>query len=65
MLQSITPVVLGGTTLAGGKGGIWGTLIGVYLLIMVRNLLNFMDISSYYQWIIEGLIIIIAVSFYV
>jgi ribose transport system permease protein len=65
MLSSITPVVVGGTILAGGKGGVLGTLIGVYLIILLRNLLNFMDITSFYQWIIEGLIIIIAVSFYV
>ncbi|MBT3254843.1 MAG: ABC transporter permease [Deltaproteobacteria bacterium] len=65
MLSSITPVVVGGTILAGGKGGVLGTLIGVFLIILLRNLLNFMDITSFYQWIIEGLIIIIAVSFYI
>jgi len=65
MLSSITPVVVGGTILAGGKGGVLGTLIGVYLIILIRNLLNFMDITSFYQWIIEGVIIIVAVSFYV
>ncbi|MCJ7683116.1 MAG: ABC transporter permease [Desulfobacteraceae bacterium] len=65
MLSSITPVVVGGTILAGGKGGVLGTLIGVYLIILIRNLLNFMDITSFYQWIIEGMIIIVAVSFYV
>ncbi len=65
MLSSITPVVVGGTILAGGKGGVIGTLIGVYLIIVLRNLLNFMDITSFYQWIIEGVIIIVAVSFYV
>lgn len=65
MLSSITPVVVGGTILAGGKGGVLGTLIGVYLIIVLRNLLNFMDITSFYQWIIEGVIIILAVSFYV
>jgi ribose transport system permease protein len=65
MLSSITPVVVGGTILAGGKGGVVGTLIGVYLIIVLRNLLNFMDITSFYQWIIEGVIIILAVSFYV
>ena len=62
MLSSITPVVVGGTILAGGKGGVLGTLIGVYLIILIRNLLNFMDITSFYQWII---ILIRSTSYYV
>jgi len=63
-LASITPVVVGGTILAGGKGGVWGTLAGVFLISFLNNLLNFMDVSSFYQWIAQGLIIIVAVSFY-
>ncbi|TIW01961.1 MAG: ABC transporter permease, partial [Mesorhizobium sp.] len=61
-LQSITPVVVGGTVLAGGRGGVLGTLLGVLLVTMLNNLLNFLNVSSYYQWVIQGLIIIIAVS---
>lgn len=62
-LQSITPVVLGGTILAGGRGGVLGTLLGVLLVATLNNLLNFIGVSSYYQWVIQGLIIIIAVGF--
>jgi ribose transport system permease protein len=61
-LQSITPVVVGGTILAGGRGGVIGTFLGVLLVTMLNNLLNFVNVSSYYQWIAQGLIIIIAVG---
>ena len=61
-LQSITPVVVGGTILAGGRGGVHGTLLGVLLVTTLNNLLNFVNVSSYYQWVIQGLIIIIAVG---
>ena len=65
MLASITPVVVGGTILSGGKGNLIGTLIGVFLILIIRNLMNFMDITSFYQWIVEGVIIVLAVSLYV
>lgn len=64
-LDSITPVVVGGTMLSGGVGGVGGTLLGVILMAMLGNLLNFLDISTFYQWIAQGLIIIVAVSIYV
>jgi ribose transport system permease protein len=64
-LTSITPVVVGGTLLSGGRGGVMGTLIGVYLVSLLNNLLNFMDISTHYQLIVQGLIVIVAVSVYV
>jgi len=58
----VTPVVVGGTILAGGRGGVLGTFLGVLLVTMLNNLLNFVNVSSYYQWVIQGLIIIIAVG---
>jgi ribose transport system permease protein len=64
-LASITPVILGGTALSGGKGGVIGTLLGVYLISLVNNLLNFMDVSKHYQLVAQALIIILAVSVYV
>lgn len=63
-LRSITPVIVGGTLLAGGKGGVLGTALAVILLALLANVLNFMNVSSFYQWIAEGLIIIAAVSFF-
>lgn len=61
-LQSITPVVVGGTILAGGRGGVLGTFLGVLLVTMLNSLLNFVNVSSYYQWVIQGLIILVAVG---
>jgi ribose transport system permease protein len=63
-LRSITPVIVGGTLLAGGKGGVLGTALAVILLALLANMLNFMNVSSFYQWIAEGVIIIAAVSFF-
>lgn len=64
-LTSITPVVVGGTLLSGGRGGVMGTLMGVYLVSLLNNLLNFLDLSTHYQLIVQGLIVIVAVSVYV
>ena len=61
-LQSITPVIVGGTILAGGRGGVLGTFLGVLLVAMLNNLLNFAGVSSYWQWVVQGGIIIIAVG---
>lgn len=63
-LRSITPVIVGGTLLAGGRGGVLGTLLAVILLALLGNMLNFMNVSSYFQWIAEGVILIAAVSFF-
>ncbi|MBR0800345.1 ABC transporter permease [Bradyrhizobium jicamae] len=64
-LASITPVVLGGTLLSGGKGGVVGTLFGAFLIALLNNLLNFMDVSKHYQLVAQAVIIILAVSVYV
>ncbi|MGA7817300.1 ABC transporter permease [Caballeronia sp.] len=61
-LASITPVVVGGTVLTGGRGGVVGTLIEAYLLSLLNNLINFAGIPSQYQLIVQGLAVIIAVS---
>ncbi len=64
-LASITPVILGGLVLGGGKGNILGVLLGVILIALLSNLLNYMNISTFIQWVIQGLIIVFAVSIYV
>ena len=56
---------VGGTILTGGRGGVLGTLLGVFLISLLNNLLNFLDVSTFYQWIIQGLINIVAVAAYV
>jgi ribose transport system permease protein len=64
MLDSILPVLIGGTSLSGGKGGISATVAGVFIFAILSNALNLLDVSAYWQWIIKGLIIIVAVAFY-
>jgi ribose transport system permease protein len=63
-LTSIAPVVLGGTQLAGGVGGVVGTLIAVFLLGLLNNLLNFLQVSTFYQWVVQGVVILLAVSIF-
>ena len=64
MLDSIVPVLIGGTSLTGGKGGLAGTLAGVFIITILSNALNLLDVSSYWQWVVQGAIIILAVAFY-
>jgi ribose transport system permease protein len=63
-LDSITAVLLGGTRLGGGKGGVMGTLAGVLLVSVLNNLFNLANINPYIQWIVKGLIVVAAVAIY-
>ncbi|QTF10526.1 ribose ABC transporter permease [Brenneria izadpanahii] len=60
-LDAIAAVVLGGTSLAGGKGRIIGTLIGALILGFLNNGLNLLGVSSYYQMIVKAVVILLAV----
>ncbi len=60
-LDAIAAVVLGGTKLAGGKGKISGTIIGALIIGVLSNALNILDVSSYYQMMVKGVVILIAV----
>lgn len=60
-LDAIAAVVLGGTKLAGGKGKISGTIIGALIIGVLSNALNILDVSSYYQMMVKGIVILIAV----
>lgn len=59
-LDVIAAVVLGGTSLFGGKGSIGGTFIGVLIMSMIVNIFNLLGLSSYYQSVFMGLIIVLA-----
>ncbi len=61
-LSVIAAVVLGGTSLAGGKGGLFGTLIGVLILGTLNNGMVLLSLSSYYQQIAQGLVLLLAVG---
>ncbi|MDF2183926.1 ribose ABC transporter permease [Grimontia hollisae] len=60
-LDAIAAVVLGGTSLMGGKGHIMGTLIGALIIGFLNNALNLLDVSSYYQMIAKATVILAAV----
>jgi ribose transport system permease protein len=64
MLNSLVPVLVGGTPLSGGKGGLSGTFAGILILTVLSNTLNLVAVSGYWQWIVEGIIILGAVAFY-
>ncbi|MDR1576184.1 MAG: ABC transporter permease [Treponema sp.] len=61
-LQAIGAVVIGGSSINGGKGGVIGTLFGVILLSMISNAINMLHISAYYQDIVYALVILIALA---
>jgi inositol transport system permease protein len=60
-LDAIAAVVIGGTSLSGGVGGIGGTILGALLMGVINNGLDLLNVSSYYQQIVKGIIIIGAV----
>lgn len=64
-LASIVPVVVGGTMLGGGVGTVFGTAIGVALVSVLGNVLNYMNVSTFVQWVVQGIVILAAVSIYV
>lgn len=60
-LDAIAAVVIGGTSLSGGKGRIFGTLVGALIIGTLNNGLNILGVSSFYQQVIRGIVILIAV----
>ena len=60
-IDVIAAVVVGGTALSGGRGNIWGTVIGVVLLGILSNAFNILGVSPHFQYIMKGLLIIGAV----
>lgn len=60
-LDSIAAVVIGGTSLNGGKGSVWGTVIGALIIGVLNNGLVLMNVSPFWQQVIKGLVILLAV----
>ena len=61
-LSAIAAVVVGGTALSGGQGGIIGIMIGVFIIALTGNILNLVNVDPFMQLIVNGLIVLVAVS---
>ena len=61
-LDAIAAVVIGGTSLFGGRGSLWGTFMGVILLKLINNGLTLAQLDTFWQMVVTGLIILIAVG---
>jgi len=53
---------LGGASLSGGEGRVWGTIIGAFLISALRNVLNLRGVQSYFQHVAIGAVIILAIT---
>lgn len=58
----LAAVLIGGTSFSGGKGSIWGTVLGVLFLGVVQNIMTLADISSFWRQAVNGLLLILAVG---
>jgi ribose transport system permease protein len=63
-LNSIATTVIGGTALAGGKGGVWGTLAGVLIFGVLDTTFNQLGVNPYLKTVLQGAIIVLAVASY-
>lgn len=63
-LDSIAAVVMGGTTFEGGRGGVLGTVVGVLIVMMLYNLVLLLRMPVQAQYVVKGVVIILATSFY-
>jgi ribose/xylose/arabinose/galactoside ABC-type transport system permease subunit len=63
-LDSIAAAVIGGVSLAGGKGGVWGTLAGVLLIGMLMNFVVVVGLPVEYQYVVRGGVVVLAVALY-
>ncbi len=61
-LSSIVAVVLGGTRLSGGQGGIFGSLLGVIILGLILNIISFANVPTWWQTLVNGSIIVLALA---
>jgi ribose/xylose/arabinose/galactoside ABC-type transport system permease subunit len=62
-LEAIAAVVIGGARLSGGRGTVWGTMIGVLILGLISNTLNLIGVNMYYQDVARGGVILLVLMF--
>jgi ribose/xylose/arabinose/galactoside ABC-type transport system permease subunit len=61
LMQAIAAAVIGGVSLSGGRGNIWGVFLGTVLIGVISNSLNLLSVASFYQYIVLGIIVVGAV----
>jgi ribose transport system permease protein len=61
-LRIITAVILGGASLSGGRGTVWGTLLGVLFIALINNIMIFARLSPEWQSIVIGTVLVVAVA---
>lgn len=62
IINSIAVAVLSGTSLSGGKGGVAGVIGGAFIYLLINNSLNLLEISTFYQFVVKGIILIVAIT---
>lgn len=60
-LDAIAAVAVGGTSMNGGRGRLWGTFVGILIIAVLNNGLNILGVSSYWQEVVKGAVILVAV----
>ena len=63
-LDSITAVVIGGTSLFGGRGNLFGTMAGVIMLMLINNMMVILGVNVFYQQLIKGSVVLLVVAIY-
>jgi len=61
LMEAIAAAVIGGVAMSGGRGSVWGILLGTLLIGVISNSLNLLRVDSFYQYIVLGAIIVGAV----
>jgi ribose transport system permease protein len=61
-MNSIVAVVLGGTLMSGGRGGIFGTILGSAIIIMIRQIISFANVPTWWQQFVYGVIVMLILA---
>jgi ribose transport system permease protein len=61
LFDVMTICVLGGTSLSGGRGKVFGIIIGALFLQVISNIMVLMSINTYWQWVVKGIILVVVV----
>ena len=62
-MQIITAVVLGGVSIKGGEGKISGVIVGVIIMGVLANGMIMMNVNAFWQWVVRGIVLLLAVSY--